>query len=107
MTTAERIFTLMQKRNITAAGLSRETGIPTSNISDWKKGKSNPSAEAVLKIASFLSVSTDYLLCRTDTPSPPTGAFALSADADYADLPPDAVRELEDFRQYIIQKYKK
>jgi transcriptional regulator with XRE-family HTH domain len=97
----------MRQKNITAAGLSRETGIPTSNISDWKKGKSNPSAEAVAKIADFLSVSTDYLLCRTDIPGPSTGVFALSSDADYADLPPEAIRELEDFRQYIVQKYKK
>ncbi|MPN58539.1 hypothetical protein SDC9_206245 [bioreactor metagenome] len=106
MTTADRIFALMRQKNITAAGLSRETGIPTSNISDWKKGKSNPSAEAVSKIADFLSVSADYLLCRTDVPSP-AQAFALSADADYADLPPEAIRELDDFRQYIVQKYKK
>ena len=106
MTTSDRIFTLMRQKNVTAAGLSRETGIPTSNISDWKKGKSNPSAEAVTKIADYLSVSTDYLLCRTDIPAPP-GTFALSADADYDDLPPEAKRELEDFRQYIIQKYKK
>jgi transcriptional regulator with XRE-family HTH domain len=106
MTTSERIFALMRQKNITAAGLSRETGIPTSNISDWKKGKSNPSSEAVAKIANFLSVSTDYLLCRTDIPSPPH-AFALSADTDYDDLPPEAKRELEDFREYIIQKYKK
>lgn len=107
MTTSERIIALLREKNITAAELSRETGIPTSNISDWKKGKSNPSVEAVAKIADFLSVSTDYLLGRTDLPSPVDGAFALSADTDYDDLPPDAIRELEDFRQYIIQKYKK
>jgi transcriptional regulator with XRE-family HTH domain len=106
MTTVDRIFALMQHKKITAAGLSRETGIPTSNISDWKKGKSNPSAEAIAKIADFLSVSTDYLLCRTDVPAR-ADVFALSADADYADLPPEAIRELENFRQYIIQKYKK
>ena len=105
MTTVDRIFALLRQKNISSAGLSRETGIPTSNISDWKKGKSSPSADALSKIADYLSVSTDYLLCRTDLPSP--DSFALSADSDYEDLPPEAMRELEDFRRYIIQKYKK
>ena len=36
---SERIFCVMEQKNITQLELSRRTGIATSNISDWKKKK--------------------------------------------------------------------
>jgi len=41
------------------------------NESQWKKGKFEPSANAIIKIANYFGVSTDYLLCKTDDPTPP------------------------------------
>ena len=72
MNSIELIFELMDKTNTTAYALSKATGISNSNISDWKKGKGKPSADAVAKIADYFDVSTDYLLGRTDDPSPAT-----------------------------------
>ena len=37
MIISERIFCVMEQKNITQLELSRRTGIATSNISDWKK----------------------------------------------------------------------
>mgnify|MGYP001659628700 CR=1 FL=1 len=37
MIISERIFYVMEQKNITQLELSRRTGIATSNISDWKK----------------------------------------------------------------------
>lgn len=42
MIISERIFCVMEQKNITQLELSRRTGIATSNISDWKKKKTNP-----------------------------------------------------------------
>ena len=39
MIISERIFYVMEQKNITQLELSRRTGIATSNISDWKKKK--------------------------------------------------------------------
>ena len=38
---------MMEQKNITQLELSRRTRIATSNISDWKKKKTNPKFEAV------------------------------------------------------------
>lgn len=35
----ERIFYIMEQKNMSQLELSRRTGIATSNISDWKKKK--------------------------------------------------------------------
>lgn len=37
MIISERIFYVMEQKNITQLELSRRTGIATSNISDWKR----------------------------------------------------------------------
>lgn len=46
--------------------VSRATGIPSSTFSDWKKGKSKPNAEKMLKIATYLGVSIEYLMTGND-----------------------------------------
>ena len=46
--------------------LSRNTGISSGNISDWKSGRSKPSAETLIKIADYFECSVDYLLGRTN-----------------------------------------
>lgn len=48
--------------------LSHETGISTGNISDWfnPNRKSQPSAEALIKIADYFGCSVDYILGRTN-----------------------------------------
>ena len=37
MIISERIFYIMEQKNMSQLELSRRTGIATSNISDWKK----------------------------------------------------------------------
>ncbi|GEM_PF-945337 len=58
----DRILNLMDAHNITAAKLTSDLEIANSSITDWKKRKSRPSTEAIIKIANYFNVSTDYLL---------------------------------------------
>jgi len=58
----ERIFNLMKDAGITATKLSMATGISTTTFSQWKKGIQKPSTDAIIKLASYFNVSTDYLL---------------------------------------------
>lgn len=57
-----KLFELMKERNITAKKLSDDTKISTGNISDWKSGRSTPSAERIVLLATYFGVSSDYLL---------------------------------------------
>ena len=58
----ERIFYVMEQKNIMQLELSRRTGIATSNISDWKKKKTNPKADCLLSICDALEIAPDQLL---------------------------------------------
>ncbi len=62
MIISERIFYVMEQKNITQLELSRRTGIATSNISDWKKKKTNPKADSLLAICDALEISPNQLL---------------------------------------------
>ncbi len=66
----ERLLGLIQAQGITQKNLSDKLHISTGNISDWKTGRSAPKADALVKIADYFRVSTDYLLGRTDVPAP-------------------------------------
>lgn len=46
--------------------LSKNTGISSGNISDWKSGRSKPGMESLIKIADYFECSVDYLLGLTD-----------------------------------------
>lgn len=63
----EKILELMKSQNVTAAKLTKETNLPNSAITEWKKGKSKPSLDAIVKIADYFNVSVDYILGRANT----------------------------------------
>lgn len=53
---------LLQEKGLKAADVTRATGIKSPVFSEWKKGKSKPNTEKMVKIANFLDVSVEYLL---------------------------------------------
>lgn len=63
-----RIEQLLQKENITAYKLSKETGISTGLLSQWKKRMQDPSRDKLIKIAEYFGVSVDYLLTGEESP---------------------------------------
>ena len=68
MDAVQRILDLIDKHNITAAQLQRDAKLSPSSIAQWKKGKSNPSYGALVKIANYFKVSVEYLEGKTDDP---------------------------------------
>lgn len=45
MTISERILKVLKDRNMTQAEFAKQVGIATSTISEWKKRKTNPTAD--------------------------------------------------------------
>lgn len=66
-TDLQNLFVLLTPRG-TSKKLSEATGISTGNISDWKSGRSKPTADALILVADYFGCSVDYLLGRTDKP---------------------------------------
>lgn len=68
MVNLNNLFVRIADRGINAKKVSYETGISTGNISDWKSGRSMPTASKLVILADYLDCSVDYLLGRTDNP---------------------------------------
>lgn len=58
----EKFAELLVKNNKTAYKVSKETGIPQSVLSDWKRGRSNPKVDKLQKLANYFGVSIEYFL---------------------------------------------
>ena len=53
---------LLNERNITAYKVSKDTGVTQTALSNWKTGKSTPTAKTLQKIADYFGVTIDYLM---------------------------------------------
>lgn len=62
----DNFFKLLSIRKISAKKLSEDTGISTGNISDWKNGRSMPTALKLIQLADYLDCSVDFILGRTE-----------------------------------------
>lgn len=65
----ERFADLLESRGVKPADITKETGIKSTVFSEWKKGKSTPNADKLVKIARFLDTTVEYLVTGED-PSP-------------------------------------
>lgn len=66
----ERIFKTLDDRGKKAQDLCELLNIRSSTISTWKTRNTNPPAEYMPAIASFLGVSLDYLITGEEAPTP-------------------------------------
>ncbi len=53
---------LLQKYKITPYKVAKEAGVTQTALSNWKSGRSTPSAKTYQKIADYFGVSVDYLM---------------------------------------------
>lgn len=79
MVNLNNLFLLIENQGLSASKVSAETGISTGNISDWKKGRSMPTAQKLDILAEYFNCSVDYLLGRTDNPQI-AGDIHISSD---------------------------
>lgn len=64
----DRIRWLRNKQNMTQADLAERLDMSDQQVLRWENGKSEPSADAIVKLAKLFNVTGDYLLCLTDDP---------------------------------------
>lgn len=53
---------LLKERNITSYKVSKDTGIPTATLSDWKTGRSKPKTDKLAILANYFKVPIEYFL---------------------------------------------
>ena len=62
----ERLKELRTDKKLSQDQLAKATGLSQSSIAYWESGKRIPSAQAILILANFFNVTTDYLLGKSD-----------------------------------------
>lgn len=68
MTSYELFEKLLNERGVKAADVHRGTGIATSTLTEWKKGKYEPKTDKLQKIADYFNVPLTYF---TEGENPP------------------------------------
>ncbi len=64
---------LCQSRNLTPYKVSKLANVTQTALSNWKTGKSTPSAKTLQKLADFFNVSIDYLMTGNNSNSETSG----------------------------------
>lgn len=63
---AIRVKELRNEKGITQKELAEAVQVNQSMITRWEKDECEPTASAIIRIADYFNVSTDYLLGRKD-----------------------------------------
>ena len=99
------------RRRLSWRAASLGTGLGATSVYSIIHGVSVPEPETLRKLAAFFGVSEQYLmeLAGHLTPGERGGELDLgrALRSRYRDLPPEAVREIEDFIAFIYQKYRR
>ena len=66
MIISERIFKILQDKNMSQSSFAKKIGLANSTISDWKTKKTNPSADKIMDICRVLEVTPEQLLTGKD-----------------------------------------
>lgn len=65
-----RLKALREDSDLTQSELSKILNISREAVSGYENTSREPSFQLAIKIADHFNVSLDYLLCRTDIPTP-------------------------------------
>lgn len=61
-----RIRQLREDMDLRQSDVAEATGIDQRTLSNYETGKTNPDSYAIIQLADFFGVSSDYLIGRTD-----------------------------------------
>ena len=105
-TTATRLKSLREKKQVSQLDVARYLGIERASYSAYELGKSRP-VRYMDKLAYYFNVSTDYLLCISDNPQPKKQG--LSADEknlldDYWKLNNEGKKALNLYLRFLVMQ---
>ncbi len=63
-----RIKELREEIGLRQSDVANAVGIDQRTLSNYETGKTNPDSFAIIKLADFFHVSTDYLICHNTSP---------------------------------------
>lgn len=98
---AGRLRAIRQAKKMTQEYVARQIGVERSTYAHWERGSAEPSIEHVKALATLFGVTVDYLFELDDSGN----VMALNRGTLPLDLPPEALRELQNHIEYLEWKY--
>ncbi len=96
---ADRLKQLRNENGVSQRKMSSIIELDSTMYGKYERGERMPTIETLVKLADYFDVSADYLLGRTDV------CHIAGTGSGVPDLPPEALRELESYKEYLRQKY--
>ena len=97
-----RIKYLRVSQGIRQLDLAKQMNIGQSTLSQWEAGRHEPDYKSLTFLADLFNVSTDYILGKTDIPTPPEEKIDLPEGLTYAHF--QGLKELDnDDRRELIR----
>lgn len=103
-----RLKELRIDSDLSQAKLAELFNISQQAVSHYEKGIRDIDSSLLKNLANFFNVSTDYLLGISDIKNyteNTDATIALHSDTDYDDLPDEAKKEINNFIEFVRQKY--
>lgn len=102
----KNIKKLRKSKNLTQEEFGKLFGIVKSTVSMYESGKSTPDDELKKKIANYFDVTLDYLMGVSNIKNPYKEENSLNyIKLDVKDLPEEAIKQIEEYIEFIKQKY--
>ncbi|EHQ90966.1 helix-turn-helix domain-containing protein [Desulfosporosinus youngiae] len=110
-----RLRMIRELNDISLEQLAESLNLPLTEISQFETGEKNPDPSTLKALAESLTCSVDFLLGRITEPrsyllESQQGYSSLAAypsDDPLKDLPEEAKKSLEEFKEFILNKYRK
>ena len=99
MPIGKRLEMLRKNKKLTQNDMAKFLGITRQGYGNYESGSREPDNETLQKLADFFEVSTDYLLGRTDDPTPPgekAKPYYTLTEKDERDIARDLERIMND-----------
>ncbi|MED4727039.1 helix-turn-helix transcriptional regulator [Aneurinibacillus migulanus] len=99
---AQRLRQIRKSKKLTQEELANRVSTTKGTISNYENGHSSPPNEMLVLLAETLETTTDYLLGRTDNPSPKDNENKSNINVAFYDGLKDLDKLDPDERQFIL-----
>lgn len=105
----KRLKELREEKKLTQEDLGRLVNLSQKTIGHYEVDRANPKTDTLDLFAKIFNTSVDYLIGRTDIreaiDNEIVSAFPSRGEA-YPDLPEEAIRQIETFKNFVYEKWK-
>ncbi|MBT2158539.1 helix-turn-helix domain-containing protein [Clostridioides difficile] len=102
---SKRLRELIKEKGVTLNILGKKLEISTDLLSKYENNIISPKSDDIIKLAHYFDVTTDYLLGTTLVRNHIDTVAAHKANP-HEDLPEEAQEQLNDYIEFLMNKYK-